>query len=316
MLYQFLAAIRQPDGTPLKNLRGEITSHLSGVFYRTINLVEEGITPVFVFDGKPPELKKEEIENRRKVKEEAQEKYEMARKEGDIRSMRKYAQATNYLSSKMAGDAKRLLKSMGIPYVQAPAEGEAEAAYLNTKGYSWGAVSQDYDSLLFGASRLIRNLAITGKRKLPNKDVYVEVKVEEIDIDTLLKELGITREQLIDLAILIGTDYNPEGVKGIGPKTALKLIKKHGNIDNAIKSGEVQVDFDPRPIRSLFLNPDVKEPEEKMELGEINKEEILKILVNENDFNQERVEGGIERLTKAVSKMKREGKQQGLDKWF
>ncbi|WP_338604752.1 flap endonuclease-1 [Sulfolobus tengchongensis] len=318
-LYQFLAAIRQPDGTPLIDSQGRITSHLSGLFYRTINILEEGIIPIYVFDGKPPEQKREEIERRKKIKEEAEKKLERAKTEGKIEEMRKYSQVVVKLSNDMVSESKRLLKIMGIPIVQAPSEGEAEAAYLNAIGLSWASASQDYDSLLFGAKRLVRNLTITGKRKLPNKDIYVDIKPELIEMDLLLKKLGITREQLIDIAILIGTDYNPEGIKGIGPERALKIIKKYGKIEKAIEYGEIpkkDITFNIDEIRNLFLKPQVIKPDEILELGEPNEKEIMDLLVNEHNFNEERVKNGIQRLTKAIKEAKGASRQTGLDQWF
>ena len=298
--------------------KGRVTSHLSGVFYRTISLLEEGITPIYVFDGLPPEEKMAEIERRRKAKEEAAKRLEAAKEVGEA-NLKKYAQATSRLTNEMAEEAKRLLKAMGIPVVQAPSEGEAEAAYINRLGLTWAAVSQDYDSILFGAKRLVRNLTITGKRKLPNKDVYVEIKPEIIETDELLKKLGLTLDQLIDVAILIGTDYNPDGVKGIGVKTAYTIIKKYGDLKKAIERNAVPkeaINFDIDNIRSLFKNPKVIKPDVPLELGKPNDEEIREILVKEHDFNEERVNNAIERLHKAAEEAKGASRQAGLDQWF
>ncbi|MEM4691191.1 MAG: flap structure-specific endonuclease, partial [Desulfurococcaceae archaeon] len=195
-LYQFLAAIRQPDGTPLMDSKGRVTSHLSGLFYRTINIVEEGVKPVYVFDGKPPEMKAEELRRRSQVKEEASKKYEEAVSSGDLEAARKYAMISSKLTDTMVYSAKKLLDAMGIPYVEALSEGEAQAAYLVINGDAWATASQDYDSLLFGSPRLLRNLTISGKRKLPGREEYIEVKPEIIELDNLLKELGIKRDQL------------------------------------------------------------------------------------------------------------------------
>lgn len=298
--------------------KGRVTSHLSGVFYRTISLLEEGITPIYVFDGLPPEEKMAEIERRKKTKEEAAKRLEAAKEVGEA-NLKKYAQATSRLTNEMAEEAKRLLKAMGIPVVQAPSEGEAEAAYINRLGLTWAAVSQDYDSILFGAKRLVRNLTITGKRKLPNKDVYVEIKPEIIETDELLKKLGLTLDQLIDVAILIGTDYNPDGVKGIGVKTAYTIIKKYGDLKKAIERNAVPkeaINFDIDNIRSLFKNPKVIKPDVPLELGKPNDEEIREILVKEHDFNEERVNNAIERLHKAAEEAKGASRQAGLDQWF
>ncbi len=314
-LYQFLAAIRQPDGTPLMDSRGRVTSHLSGLFYRTINLAEHGIKPVYVFDGKPPEMKRIEIERRKRVKSEAAKKYEEAVKRGDMEAARRYAQMASRLTDEMVEEAKRLLEAMGIPYVQAPAEGEAQAAYMARRGDAWAAASQDYDSLLFGSPRLVRNLAITGKRKLPRKNVYVEVKPELIELEKLLKALGITREQLIALGILVGTDYNPEGVKGIGPKTALKMVKAHRDPRKLLESlPRSEFPEDPLKIFEYFLNPPVTS-DYKLEWRPPDEKKIYEILVEEHDFNPERVKNALERLRRAYNEYFR-GRQMGLDAWL
>lgn len=314
-LYQFLAAIRQPDGTPLMDSKGRVTSHLSGLFYRTINLAEHGIKVVYVFDGKPPEMKRAEIERRRKIKVEAEKKYEEAIRRGDIESARRYAQMAARLTEDMVKEAKRLLEAMGIPYVQAPAEGEAQAAYMARKGDAWSAASQDYDSLLFGSPRLVRNLAITGKRKLPRKDVYVEVKPELIELDKLLKALGITREQLIAIGILVGTDYNPDGVRGIGPKTALKMVKAHRDPRRLLESlPRNEFPTDPLEIFEYFLNPPVTD-DYKLEWRPPDERMVYEILVGEHDFSPNRVRNALERLKKAYSEYFR-GRQMGLDAWL
>jgi len=312
-LYQFLAIIRQPDGTPLMDSSGRITSHLSGLFYRTCNLLELGIKPIYVFDGKPPALKEAEIKSRMRVKEEAIKKYETAIKEGRIEEARKYAQMTAHLKDYMAEDAKRLLTLMGIPWVQAPSEGEAQAAHLVKRGDASFCASQDYDSLLFGAPRLLRNLTITGRRKLPRKDAYVEVNPEVIELNRVLKELGITHEQLIGIGILIGTDYNPEGVKGIGPKTALKLIKAYGSLERAlpaIKGAEFPVD--PARIKEIFLHPEVTD-NYIIEWKEPNIEGVVRFLCGERDFSEDRVRKALE---ESVRKMKQMRAKRTLEEWF
>ncbi len=315
-LYQFLSAIRQPDGTPLMDSKGRITSHLSGLFYRTINLVEAGIKPVYVFDGKAPEIKAAEIIKRRSMKTEAERKYLEAVSRGDIEEMRKYAQATSKLTSDMIESSKRLLTYMGIPWIQAPSEGEAQAAYLVIKGDAWATVSQDYDSLLFGSIRLVRNLTISGKRKLPGKDVYVELRPEIIDLNKLLSSLGLSREQLIDLAIVIGTDYNPDGIKGIGPKTALNLVKSYKSIERIAKAiPGAKFPVDPLKIRDFFLNPPVTDNYEiKWSKPDING--VIKLLVDEYDFSYERVKNNLDRLVKSMDKIQATKGKGLLDQWF
>ncbi|MGC9011728.1 flap endonuclease-1 [Thermogladius sp.] len=314
-LYQFLAAIRGPDGSPLMDSSGRITSHLSGLFYRTINLVEEGIKPVYVFDGNPPELKAKELERRKALREEAAKKYEEAVKEGDLEAARRYAMMSSKLTSDMVEEAKRLLNVMGIPWVQAPAEGEAQAAFMVRRGDAYASASQDYDSLLFGSPRLVRNLTISGKRKLPRKDAYVEVKPEIIELSKLTEKLGITREQLIDIGILLGTDYNPEGFEGIGPKTALTLIKTYGSIEKIPKGYlRTREEVDVVKIKNYFLHPPVT-ADYKLEWREPDQKGIVEVLVKDHDFNEDRVRNAVERLSKAYKEFLK-GRQLGLDQWF
>ncbi|MEM3626906.1 MAG: flap endonuclease-1 [Candidatus Bathyarchaeia archaeon] len=312
-LYQFLAIIRQPDGTPLKDNTGRITSHLSGLLYRTSNLVELGIKPIYVFDGTPPALKEAEIKRRARAKEEALIKYEKALKEGKIEEARTYAQATSKLKDYMAEDGKHLLDLMGIPWIQAPSEGEAQAAYIVKRGDADYCASQDYDSLLFGAPKLVRNVTISGRRKLPGKNVFIEVEPEVVELEQVLRELGITHQQLIDIGILVGTDFNPDGVKGLGPKTALKLIKEYGNLESAlyhIKNAEFPVE--PQKIREIFLKPKVTN-NYKIEWKEPNVEGVIDFICGERDFSEDRVRKALERMQKGITRLK--GKTT-LEKWF
>ncbi len=312
-LYQFLAIIRQPDGTPLKDSTGKVTSHLSGLLYRTSNLMEMGIKPVYVFDGVPPVLKHEEIERRKQIKVEAAVHYEKAIAKGDTAKARMFAQATTSLKDYMKEDAHQLLRLMGLPWVQAPSEGEAQAAHMTRLGDADYTASQDYDSLLFGAPKLIRNITISGRRKLPSKNVYIDVIPELIVLDETLKTCEITYEQLIDVGILVGTDFNPDGIKGLGPKTALKLIKEHGTLENAlphIKNAEFP--HPPQSIREIFLHPKVTD-DYKLEWSEPDAEGIVNFLVRQKDFSEDRVRKAIEKMLQGSQKLK--GKTT-LEKWF
>jgi len=312
-LYQFLAIIRQPDGTPLKDSTGKITSHLSGLLYRTANLVEMGIKVVYVFDGVPPTLKEVEIKRRARVKEEALVKYERALQAGKMEEARTYAQMTSRVKDYMAEDSKRLLTQMGVPWVQAPSEGEAQAAYLAKRGDTNYCASQDYDSLLFGTPMLVRNVTISGRRKLPRKPVYVEVIPEIVELDHVLKELGITREQLVDIGILVGTDFNPEGVKGVGPKTALKLIKQHGSLEKLLPTlTEAEFPVEPQRIREIFLNPEVTD-NYKLTWKETDIDGVVDFLCRERDFSEERVRKALKKMTEGLRKAK--GKVT-LEAWF
>lgn len=312
-LYQFLAIIRQPDGTPLKDNLGKVTSHLSGLLYRTSNLVEMGIKPIYVFDGIPPTLKEVEIKRRMRVKEEAAIRYEQALKAGKTEEARVYAQATSHLKDYMAEDSKKLLNLMGIPWIQAPSEGEAQAAHLARRGDADYCASQDYDSLLFGAPKLLRNVTISGRRKLPSKNIYVEIVPEVVELEQVLKECGITYEQLIDVGILIGTDFNPDGIKGLGPKTALKLIKEHGSLENTLphlKNAEFPAE--PQRIREIFLKPRTIDSY-TIEWREPDVEGVVTFICKERDFSEDRVRKTLERMQKGTEKLK--GKTT-LEKWF
>jgi flap endonuclease-1 len=312
-LYQFLAIIRQPNGTPLKDRSGRVTSHLSGLFYRTVNLLEMGIKVAYVFDGVPPALKEVEIKRRAKVKEEALVKYEQALKEGKVEKARSYAQMTSRLKDYMAEDSKRLLTELGVPWIQAPSEGEAQAAYLTRKGDANYCASQDYDSLLFGATVLVRNVTISGRRKIPRKPVYVEVVPEIIKLEQVLKELELTRKQLIDVGILVGTDFNPDGVKGIGPKTALKLIKKNGSIEETIPElKDAEFPAEPRRVREIFLNPQVT-GNYKLDWKEPDIEGVVSFLCGERDFSEERVRKALNRMTEGIKEAK---SKVTLETWF
>jgi flap endonuclease-1 len=307
-LYQFLSIIRQRDGTPLKDSHGRITSHLSGILYRLTNLIETGIKPVFVFDGTPPDMKLETIGKRKEVRRNAHARWDEAKEKGLAEEAFKYAQASSRVDSDIVDDAKHLLGIMGIHYVQAPSEGEAQAAYMVRKGDADFVGSQDYDSLLFGAPLVVRNLTVTGKRKLPGKNIYVDVKPEIIDLEESLNELGIERSQLIDVALCVGTDYNP-GLEGIGPKKALKLITTHGNINTALNESGKTIEK-VGDIKEFFLHPPVTD-EYGIEWGKPDKEKIIGFLCDMHDFSVERVTKACERLETASK-----AKQQTLDQWF
>lgn len=313
VLYQFLSVIRGFDGTPLRDRRGRVTSHLSGLLYRSARLIEAGVRLVYIFDGVPPALKGAEVERRIRAREEAFLKYKEAKREGRLEEARVYAQASSRLRDYMVDGAKRLLEFTGVPWIQAPSEGEAQAAYLAMKGDVWAAASQDYDSLLFGAPRFIRNMAITGRRKLPRKRVYITVKPEVVELSQVLGQLGITREQLVVLGVLVGTDFNPEGIKGIGPKTALKLVKKYKTLDGVVKNLKgAKFPVEPEKIVDMFLNPDVTD-NYTIRWREPKASGVIGFLCGEHDFSEERVRKALEKISAGYEKME---KKDTLEKWF
>ncbi len=301
-IYQFLAIIRQTDGTPLKDYQGNVTSHLSGLFYRSINFLEHNIKPIYVFDGTPSELKLDTIKERKKVKENAKEKMIQAQDDEDFREAKKFAQFTSTLDSGMIEESKKLIDFMGIPIIQADSEGEAQSAYIVDKGDAWACASQDYDTLLFGGERLLRNFAISRSRKV--KDTTVTLDIEYVSLNKFLNNLGITREQLIEMGILIGTDFFP-GIKGIGQKTALDLIRKYGTIknilNNQIKIGGKEIILNLElvaQIKDIFLKPDVKKDYKKPRQKKIKFDNLEELLIEQHNFSRKRVENALERLRK------------------
>ena len=296
IIYQFLSTIRQPDGTPLMDSKKRITSHLSGLFYRNMNLLHEGIKLIYVFDGKAPLQKGRTQEIRQEAKDEAREKYESAKQEENIEGMGKFARQMVHLDRQKIEESKELLQAMGIAVVQAPSEGEAQASYICKQGDAYAAASQDYDCLIFDAPRLIQNLTLAKKRKTVSG--YVEIKPQLIETKNVLKELDINKEQLTCLAILSGTDYNPGGVKGIGQKKALKLVKEHKTpekiFEAVAKDSKYKIDFDWREIFELMKHPTIYE-KYKIEFPKLNEARIKKILM-EHDFSEERIDSQLEKL--------------------
>ncbi len=314
MLYQFLASIRQEDGTPLMDLNGNPTGHLSGLFYRTARLMEMGIKVVYVFDGSPPPFKKSELERREEMKRKAEVAFEMAKALEMEELMKRYAEGSIRLTKEMVEEAKLLLEAMGACVIQAPSEGEAQAAYLAMKGKAYGSVSQDYDSLLFGAPRLLRNISITHKRKVPGQNRWITVGPEQIFLDEVLSSLEIDREQLIALALLVGTDFN-EGVRGIGPKKGLKVVKelkKWEKIKEFVSSkySHIFPDYIDE-VFSFFLNPPVNDVE--LSFSMIDEERVVKLLVEKHDFSDERVRKTCEKVMKAQVEAR---SQQSITDWF
>lgn len=315
-LYQFLTTIRQPDGTPLMDDQKRITSHLSGLFYRNVALLCEGVKLVYVFDGEPPALKSKTHEKRGEARERARVRYDDAKAGEDISGMRRYSMQLIRIEDEMIEESKELLEAMGVMVVQALGEGEAQAAHMNRMMDSvYASVSQDYDSLLFGAKRLLQNLTLARKRKTFSG--WIEVKPEIIELDHVLNTLELNRDQLICLGILVGTDYNPRGIPGIGQKKALELVKKFQQPVLIFKEVEARIaalpeedKFDWRDIFELFKKPAVKGV--TLSFPKLNEAKIKEILVERHAFSSERVDKQLSKLREA----KEQQKQRGLDKWF
>lgn len=310
ILYQFLSNIRGEDGSPLTDSKGRITSHLTGLLYRTANWFDAGIKPVFVFDGKHHELKSETIRARNRIRTEAKEKYEKAKEEGNLVEAKKFASRSSRLTPEMVEDAKQLVQLMGFSVVQAPSEGEEQAAFMAQKGDVFASVSQDFDSLLFGCPRLLRNLAVSGKRKLPGRNVYVDVSPELIELQKVLQELQLDRKKLVWLGILVGTDFNEKFPK-IGPKTAIKLVKEHDSFESIIKETGFEPEFDYKEIENIFLNPEFTE-KYSVSFSPPQSEKLLHFLCDDHDFSEERVRNVLKKLGEKASE---KGSQSRLGDW-
>ena len=318
IMFQFLSVIRQQDGMPLTDSHGNVTSHLSGLFYRNIELMSYGAKPIYVFDGIPSILKQKTIEARMNRRNEAYEAWKSAMVEGKIEEAKMHAQASTRITKEIVGSAKKILEYMGIPFINAPSEGEAQASYMCMKGLVYSVVSQDYDTILIGAPRVLRNLTISGKRKLPKKNIYINIDPEILDFEKTLEALNLNHKQLIWIGILLGTDFN-EGIKGIGPKTALKIVKNASSISDVeafVKSRyNTEFEIDPREVEQMFLNPEVSEVEEKT-IKEItkapNKEKILSFMCDEHEFDRERISKYVDKLADINNKIK----QEGIGKWI
>jgi len=308
-LYQFLSIIRQRDGTPLKDSNGNITSHLSGLFYRNINLLEENIRPVFVFDGAMPDLKEKESSRRRKKREEAREEWKKLKDEGKVSEAYSKATQSSKINSEMIEEAKNLLDAMGLPYIEAPSEGEAQAAYMSTDDYPgdiYAVGSQDWDCLLFGADTMVKNLT-TRKTRKTSGGGKKEISTERIQLENVLDQLEVSHEKLVWMGILMGTDFNPDGIHGIGPKTALKLVKEYDDFEELLDDEKVEWESenDPYIILEFLMNPPVEDTEYEFE--EPDPDKIREILVDRHDFSEDRVNSGIKKLEKAL-----ESRQSGL----
>ncbi len=314
LLYQFLTTIRSADGSALTDTKGKVTSHLIGLFSRTTTLMEKGLKLVFVFDGKAPEIKRKTWEKRSEIKKEAFLRLKEAEEAGDKDEMRKFASRTSVLNKEMIEEAKKLISALGLPIVQAPSEGEAQTAYMAKRGDAYASVSQDYDNLIFGCPTLVRNLSIEGKRKKTGKFGYEMVKPEIILLSEVLKKLEVNLEQLIVIAILVGTDYNPGGIKGIGPKKALKLVKEESNFEDIFKKAEWSKQYPDLEWKEIFdtIKNIAVTNEYKLEWKRIDEEAVTKLLVEEHDFSAERVKIKLEKLRELKDKVA----QKGLGSYF
>lgn len=313
-MYQFLSSIRQRDGSLLTDSKGKVTSHLMGLMTRISNLSQQNIKLAFVFDGEPPKMKHSTLEKRKEMKINAQKNFDIAKEKEDLLLMKKYASRTSRLTDEMIEEAKKLIEAFGLPVIEAPSEAEAQASFIVKNNDAFAIATNDADAMLFEAPKIVRNLNMAGKKKKLNKLSYETINPDMIILEENLKHLGMSQEQLIVLAMLIGTDYNSGGVKGIGPKTALKLVKSHGNdfdkLFEEVKWKE-HFDFEWKEVFELFKNMPVDKNYE-LKWKAVDEQKMMELLVEKHDFSEERVKGLIEGL----SKTKQKGGQKGLGEFF
>lgn len=309
-IHQFLALIRKRDGSLFTDSQGRVTSHLIGLLTRTSRLISEfKMRPVFVFDGRPNPLKHRTIAARREVRKKAEVEYDQAVSQRDYSKAWSKAVMTGRVTGSVLDDAKRLLTLMGIPWVDALEDAEAQASYMAAKGDVQAVGSKDYDCLLYGAPVLARYLTLTGREWLPAQKRSRPLIPEIIRLNENLQTLGITREQLVDLAILVGTDFD-DGVMGIGPKKALKLVSDFGSVENMPDEIRSKLPNNLDDVRQVFLKPRVHENYSLKRSGP-DRKGLVDFLSKEREFNQQRVERLSERLTKIDLQS-----DSGLENWL
>jgi len=300
-IYQFLVAVRQAGGDSLTNDAGEVTSHLSGLFHRTVRLMEMGIKPVYVFDGAPPEMKSGELKKRSDAKAAAKAAAAKATEEGNAEMAEKYTRRVNSVTPAMTADCKVLLRAMGVPVVEAPCEAEAQCAAMAKAGIVYAMASEDMDSLTFGTPLLIRQMWAGARAGADKKGV----KPMTFSLDAALTGLDMTMAQFVDVCILCGCDYT-DSIRGIGPTKALALVRKFGDLSavvNALKGeGKYTIPdtFPVAEVRELFVAPKVTPPDSlTLKWGDVDEAGLRGLLVERMQFKEETVTSGIARIRKS-----------------
>ncbi|TDG41537.1 hypothetical protein AWZ03_012043 [Drosophila navojoa] len=306
-LYQFLIAVRS-EGAQLATVNGDPTSHLMGMFYRTIRLLDNGIKPVYVFDGKPPDLKAGELAKRAERREEAEKALKVATDAGDEAEIEKFNRRLVRVTKEHSNEAKELLKLMGVPYVDAPCEAEAQCAALVKAGKVYATATEDMDALTFGSCKLLRYLTYSEARKMP---------VKEFSYDKVLQGLELTSKEFIDLCILMGCDYC-DSIKGIGPKRAIELIKTYRDIETILENIDtskyiVPENWNYKRARELFVEPEVTDASTiDLKWTAPDEDGLVQFLCGDRQFNEERVRNGARKLLKS----KQSQTQVRLDSFF
>lgn len=299
-IYQLLVAVRTGVDN-LTNDEGMVTSHLSGLFYRSIRLIELGIKPIYVFDGKPPPMKAGELAKRAEAKKAAEEAAKKAEEEGNLEMAEKFSRRVNRITPEMMDACKRLVRAMGIPVVESPCEAEAQCAELVKHGLAYATASEDMDSLTFGTNRLVRQLWSGVSSSAQKKGQ----KPTEFTLDVALEDLELDMDKFVDLCILCGCDY-VDGIKGVGVVKALSLIRQYGDLEEIVKELRFSTKYevpDPYPVerlREMFFKPEITPAKDvTLKWGKPDEPALKKLMVEENQFDETKIENGIKRLLAA-----------------
>ncbi|MFT4892032.1 MAG: flap endonuclease-1 [Halobacteriales archaeon] len=293
-LYRYLTTtVRWTDEAIYTTTDGTEVANLVGIVQGLPKFFEHDLTPVFVFDGGPSELKTEEIEKRRAEREQYEDQLAEARERGDEVAVATLESRTQRLTDTIIETSQELLDLFDVPVIRAPAEGEAQGAHMARRGDVDYVGTEDYDALLFGAPKTLRKLTSKGDPEL-------------MDLEATLDEHDLPWEGLVDVAILCGTDFN-EGVDGVGPKTALKLVREHGDLWGALEARDAYVE-NADLVRTLFLDPNVTDDYAFDRDIAPDMDAAREYVVEEWEVDPAEVERGFERIDESVV-------QAGLDRW-
>jgi flap endonuclease-1 len=284
LMYQVVIAIRN-SGSDLTNNKGEITSHILGLFNKTLSFLDKGIIPVFVFDGKPPQLKQKILDTRKQIRKKALEKLSDA--QNDIDKI-KYLKRSVLISKEQMDQCRELLSLMGIPYINAPEEADSELSYLCKSNLVYAVLTEDMDILTFGSPRIIRNL--TSSKKIPI----------EIELEKVLNHLSITYEQFIELCILFGCDYCPN-LTDIKYNTIYEIYSKHKNIKDTLDEIKlnhvIPENFEYENAKKYFMNSSHnKVTSEELKIKKPDTEKLIDTLVNKYGLIKYKVVNKINKL--------------------
>jgi len=284
-------------------------SHLYGLLYRVNFFYSKKIFPIFCFDGKDSELKKLNTKDRLNDFRFTEKWYQKAYQSGNRELAKQIALSKEYMWQNIIQESKKLLSALGVPFIESPASAESQCAQLVKEKIVHYSNSQDYDSLLFGCPHLLQNVSKSLKRKIQGRWTYQKVVPYAIHLKETLNQLGIDQFQLVDMALMMETDYFP-GIRSIGPKTALKLIKQYNTIETIIKKEYSKYDFLDltheviMKIRKIFLVPEVVKISDSLSWTFPNEPQILSLLCEEHNLNRERVENNVTKLITNFEKCK------------